>query len=210
VSRQPEPGGVEAVPRSLWEQVRADPERAPEHIALVAAERFAPAAERWAAARREEALPAELARTALRTHVRASRLEGAAAGLGGAFTIVPDLAALAWIQGRMVFFIAAAHGFDAGHPMRPAELLALQGVYSTPAEARAALDGMGRPMAAHYVASRGGDQRVALRLLKLVGRKAAKRVLLKAIPVLSSPLSAVENARVTSELGARAMAYYGG
>ena len=33
------------------------------------------------------------------------------------------------------------------HPMRPAELLALQGIYDTPAEARAALDGMGKLMA---------------------------------------------------------------
>ena len=28
--------GVEAVPASLWDRVRADPERAPEHIALAA------------------------------------------------------------------------------------------------------------------------------------------------------------------------------
>ena len=37
----------------------------------------------------------------------------------------------------MVFYIAAAYGYDLRHPMRPAELLALWEVYETPAEARA-------------------------------------------------------------------------
>ena len=38
-----------AVPRRLWEQVRADPVRAPEYIALAASEKHGPAAEAWAA-----------------------------------------------------------------------------------------------------------------------------------------------------------------
>src|SRR3954454_12325142 len=36
---------IERVPESLWRRIRAEPDRAPEHIALAAAERFGPAAE---------------------------------------------------------------------------------------------------------------------------------------------------------------------
>ena len=65
--------------------------------------------------------------------------------------MVADLAALAWIQSRMVFFVAAAFGWDPLDPMRPAELLVLQGVYDDPYAARAALDGTGTTIAEAYV-----------------------------------------------------------
>jgi EcsC protein family len=203
---------VEPVPGSLWQRIRAEPERAPEHIALAAAERFAPAAERWVPLMRGRRKPTKVARIAYRKHVRLARLEGGALGLGGAFTAVPDLAALAWIQSRMVFFIAAAYGYDPYDPMRPAELLALQGVYPTAVEARAALDGMGTPLAQALVESRlrGSDEQIATRLVKLVGRQVAKRAALRLVPILASPLSAVQNAGATKELGKRALAYYGG
>ena len=38
---------MERVPESLWERIRAQPDRAPEYIALAAAERFGPTAEDW-------------------------------------------------------------------------------------------------------------------------------------------------------------------
>lgn len=197
------------VPASLWERVRSDPGRAPEHIALAASERFASPAERWATRMRGRHPPEELARLARRHHVRLSRLEGGIAGLGGAFTVAPDLAALAWIQGRLVFFIAAAYGFDPHHPMRPAELLVLQEIYPTPAEARAGLDGAGRSLAAQYVESRH-DRNEALvsRLLKLVGRTVVKRTVFRFAPILSAPVAATVNARATSRLADRAIAYY--
>src|ERR671919_258096 len=81
----------------------------------------------------------EAARLARAKHVRLSVVEGAALGLGGMFTAAADMGALMWIQSRMVFFIAASYGFEPDHPMRPAELLALYGIYETPAEAREAL-----------------------------------------------------------------------
>ena len=201
---------VEPVPGSLWERIRDDPVRAPEHIALAASERFAPPAEHWAEEMRARHSQEELARIARRRHVHLSRLEGAVAGLGGAFAIAPDLAALAWIQGRMIFFIAAAYGFDPRHPMRPAELLTLQEIYPTAAEARTGLDGAGRPMATQYVASRlEREKAVRSRLLKLVGGAVAKRTVFR-LPLVSVPIFAAQNARATSRLGDRAIAYYGG
>ena len=65
--------------------------------------------------------PERLAKVAYRKHVRLARLEGGALGLGGVFTVAPDVVALLWIQSRMVFYIAAAYGYDPRHPMRPAE-----------------------------------------------------------------------------------------
>ena len=86
----------------------------------------------------------------MKRHVRISRLEGATAGLAGAWGIIPDLVALAWLQSRMVFHVGASFGFDPRHPMRPAELLTLTGVYPTAQEAREALDGVGRHFALAY------------------------------------------------------------
>ena len=132
---------------SLWDRILAQPERAPELIALAAAERFGPQAEEWVRIAGPGHTPEQLAKVAYRKHVRLARLEGGVLGSAASFTAAPDMVALIWIQSRMIFYIAAAYGYDPRHPMRPAELLALQGVYETPAEARAALDGIGKLMA---------------------------------------------------------------
>src|ERR687893_3184358 len=107
----PSPAG--APPVELLRRLRADPLRAPEHVALAAAAAHGPAAAAWVRDRRSQyaLAPGELARMAKRRHASLARLGGAATGLGGVATIVPDLALLAWIQSRMVFFIAAAEGF---------------------------------------------------------------------------------------------------
>ncbi len=141
------------------------------------------------------------------------RSEGGALGIGGAITAAPDLVALLWIQSRMVFFIAASYGFDPAHPMRPAELLVLHEIYPTAEEARAALDGVGTPLPLQMVdatLSRNADQALRDRLFRFAYQQAGKRLVLKAIPLLSSPLSAGQNARATSDLGHRAIRYYGG
>src|SRR5690349_2414633 len=97
------------VPRELFARVRADPARAPEHIALAAADLHAPAAAAWAAKHHARGVTdrRSLGLVAKRRHVRLARLEGAATGLGGWTTTAADLVALAWIQSRMVFFVAA-------------------------------------------------------------------------------------------------------
>jgi EcsC protein family len=202
---------LERPPRSLWDRILAEPERAPEHIALAASERFGPQAEEWVRTAGAGHAPEELAKIAFRKHVRLARLEGGVLGVGGALTAAPDMVALIWIQSRMVFYIAAAYGYDPRHPMRPAELLALQGVYPTAAEARQALDGMGKPMAQAMVekalAGRSMD-RLHRRLVKYLARRLARRYAGRLIPFIGAPLGAIQNGVMTKEVGRLALDYY--
>ena len=126
------------LPPGLWDRLRLDPVRAPEHISLAAARTFAPQAAAWATDKRSRyaVSPAELATMAKRRHATLARLEGAATGVGGFVTVVPDMVALIWIQARLVFYIAAAYGYDPHDPMRPAELLVLYDFYPDPQTAR--------------------------------------------------------------------------
>lgn len=205
---------IETPPSTLRERLLAEPERAPELVALAASDRFAEPARRWAermGARGHS--PQEMARIAVRRHTRIARAEGAVVGLGGAITSAADLVALVWVQSRLVFFVAAAYGYDPAHPMRPAELLALHELYDTPAAAREALDGIGRSLAT-AMAGRAFDNRrertLRSKLLGFVGRKVAKRMVARTIPFLASPIAAVQNGNLTAEMGARALRFYGG
>jgi hypothetical protein len=201
------------LPESLWRRILAEPDRAPEHIALMAAERFGPQAEEWVRIAGPGHTPKRLAKVAYRKHVRLARLEGGALGLGGVFTAAPDMVALLWIQSRMIFYIAAAYGYDPRHPMRPAELLALQGLYETPAEARAALDGVGKRLAQamieRAISHRSMDS-LHRRLIRYLARRAARRYAGRYIPFIGAPLGAWQNSYVTKQVGKLALAYYGG
>jgi hypothetical protein len=198
-------------PESLWNRILAEPDRAPEYIALAAAERFGPQAEQWVQIAGPGHTPDQLARVACTKHVRLARLEGAALGLGGAFTVAPDIVALIWIQSRMCFYIAAAYGYDPRHPMRPAELLAIQGFYETPAEARAALDGVGKRLAQAVVErslSHRSMDSLHRRLAKYIAKRLARRYAGRFIPFVGAPLGAMQNAGVTKQVGRLALDYY--
>jgi EcsC protein family len=205
--------GFERPPRSLWNRILAEPARAPEYIALAAADHFGPEAEEWVRIAGPGRSPKKLARIAYRKHVRLARLEGGLLGLGGVFTAAPDIVALLWIQSRMIFYIAAAHGYDPRHPMRPAELLALQGVYRTPAAARQALDGVGKHLAQAVVeralSGRPMD-RLHRRLVRYLAQRLARHYGGKLIPIIGAPLGAMQNAGSTKDLGRLALTYYGG
>ena len=206
-----EPAG--GVPGPIWQRVLAQPDRAPELIAAAAAERFGDPAERWVEIAGVGHSPESLAKTAYAKHTRLARLEGFALGFGGIATSAANLGGLAWIQARMVFYIAAAFGYDPRHPMRPAELLALWEGYETPAEARAALDGRGKPMAQALVErqlTKSRERRLRPPPVRLVGKRLAERAAGRLIPVLGAPISAVQNGGSTKDLGRRALAYYGG
>jgi EcsC protein family len=202
---------LERPPQRLWDRMLAEPNRAPEYIALAAAERFGPQAEEWVRIAGPGHTPEELARVAFKKHVRLARLEGGALGAGGIVTAAPDIVALLWIQSRMVFYIAAAYGYDPRHPMRPAEYLALQGLYDTPAEAREALDGVGRhmalAMAERALSSRRTDA-LHLKLAKYIARRMVRRYAGRWIPLIGAPIGAIQNGGVTKQLGQRALGYY--
>jgi hypothetical protein len=202
---------LERPPQRVWDRILAEPERAPEYIALAAADRFGPQAAEWVRVAGAGHTPEELARQAFRKHVRLARLEGGALGVGGIFTAAPDLVALLWIQSRMVFFIAAAYGYDPSHPMRPAEYLALQGLYETPAEAREALDGVGKHMAqamVERVLSNRKTDALHLKLAKYLARRMARRYAGRLVPFIGAPLGALQNGSATKQLGERALGYY--
>jgi hypothetical protein len=203
------------VPESLLARLRADPLRAPEHVALAASERHAPAAAAWAAEKRSRLSVSDpqLARMAKRRHAAMARFEGAATGVGGIFTAVPDAVLLAWIQSRLVFFVAAAYGFDPHDPMRPAELLVLRDLYPDPETARRALDGIGRTVAEAYVGGkveRGREQAVLSRLLMFVGKRTATRAARRLIPGVAIAFNAMANERDTRSLADKAIRFYGG
>ncbi len=204
---------AEKPPEGLFERLRANPVRAPELIALAASERHAPAAAAWADKRRRVygTDPAALGEMAKRRHAQLARFEGAATGVGGVITFVPDLMGLAWIQSRLVFFVAAAYGFDPLDPMRPAELLVLTGLYPDPQTARAALDGMGTTIAEAYVGSRlARDEALAKRLLMMVGKRTGRRLFGRLVPIFAVAFNAVANERDTRALADRAIRFYGG
>ncbi|HEX6022241.1 MAG TPA: EcsC family protein [Solirubrobacter sp.] len=199
-------------PANLWERLRADPIRAPEYIALAAAQSHAPAAAKWAERRRRvfgtrSKLLGEMAR---RRHATLASFEGAATGVGGIVTLVPDLVGLAWIQSRMVFFIAAAYGYDPHDPMRPAELLVLNGLYPDPESARAALDGIGKTVAEAYIGSKLQREEALAKRLALMVSKSAGKKFGRWIPGFAIAFNAVSNRRDTNALARRAIKFYGG
>jgi EcsC protein family len=202
---------IERPPKRVWDRILAEPDRVFEYVALAAADRFGPQAAEWARIAGPGHTPEELARVAFKKHVRLARLEGGALGVGGAITAAPDLVALIWIQSRMVFYIAAAYGYDPQHPMRPAEYLALQGLYDTPAEAREALDGVGKRMAQAMVeralSSRRTDA-LHLKLAKYIAKRLARRYAGRLIPFIGAPLGAIQNGSATKQLGELALNYY--
>jgi hypothetical protein len=211
-----ETGSTEKVPEGLWERLRDDPVRAPEHVALYAAKLHAPAAAAWAGEKRDRYAVSghDLAKMAKKRHAGMARLEGAATGVGGFLTVVPDLVLLAWIQSRLVFFTAAAYGYDPHDRMRPAELLVLRDLYPDPETARHALDGIGKTVAEAYVGGKLGDARnneaALARLLKFVGKRTVSRAARRLIPGVAIAFNAVANERDTRALADKAIRFYGG
>ena len=155
--------------------------------------------------------PAELAQMAKRRHAALARFGGAATGVGGIVTLIPDLARRAWIQSRMVFFIAAAYGYDPLDPMRPAELLVIRELYPDPQTARRGArrrrhDGR-RGLRGLEAPARGGARRAARAL-----RRAAptRRVAGRLIPFAAIAFNAIGNERETRALADKTIKFYGG
>jgi hypothetical protein len=202
----------------LWERMKADPQYAPEHLALEAVRRLGPSAREWATATRARhpALhPDQLAQLATKRFTTHARLSGAVSGATGLPGAVVDVGILAWTQARMVLHIAAAYGVDPTHRDRAIDLLILQKVHKAAETARLALGvAAGRERASALFARanpaplRGVILRLGVRLAQLAGVRAARRLFAKVVPGAAVILGTWANSSATTELARRATALY--
>ncbi|MGW4806072.1 hypothetical protein [Kitasatospora sp. NPDC004272] len=224
-------GGVDGggAAGELWRAVRHDAVRLPEHLAELAVRQESAPAAKAVAGLSGTATLAER-RTAVITHgIRLTMVEGCV--VGGPLVLLVPVAFCAGMlaQARMVLELATLAGVDGDRTERSAELLVLQGVYPTVAEARAAL----AATAAEDAAPRAGPPprpsrldmiRRMVYLLGLVAigedpRGPVRRiagwvgtallvVVGLACPVVWIPVMGRANVRATTALARRATAFY--
>lgn len=216
----PDDLGEAAPPGSLWDRMRADPQYAPEHLALEAVRRFGPEANRWAGqtrGARPGITPDALAELAVKRFTNLARLSGAVSGAAGLPGAIVDTGVLAWTQARMVLHVAAAYGADPVHRDRATDLLVLQNVHSAVEKARLALQvAAGRERSSELFSS-GGEAsasrvmlQLGVRLAKMAGVRSVKRMAAKVIPGASVVLGTWANSTATTNLARRAVEHYRG
>ena len=201
-----------AAPPGLGTASAPDPIRAPEHIALAAAD-VRPAGRPGPDKRRAYAVaPAELAKMAKKRHATLARFEGAATGVGGIVTMVPDLVGArldpvaAGLLRRRRLRLRPARPDAAGRGARPVRVLR-----PDPGDARRALDGIGSTVVEAYIGSKlQREEALALRLAKFVGIRSARKLAGRLIPGVAIAFNSVGNERRTRALADRAIRFYGG
>jgi uncharacterized protein (DUF697 family) len=205
-------------PSTLWARMKADPQYAPEHLALEAVRRIGPEAATWAGRARTDqpgVTGRTLADSAVRRFTNLARISGAAAGATGLPGAVLDVGVLAWTQARMVLHVAAAYGIDPTAPERATELLVLQRVHKAAETARVALGvAAGRERASRLFADAAGRPltglmiRLGARLAQMAGVHAARRMFAKMIPGAGMVLGTWVNATATKDLARRTHELY--
>lgn len=205
-------------PGSLWARMKADPQYAPEHLALEAVRRLGPEARRWAERVRAEQpgiTGDALARLAVKRFTNHARLSGAVSGATGLPGAVVDVGVLAWTQSRMVLHIAAAYGVDPTHTDRATDLLVLARVHKVAESARLALGvAAGRERAERLFASTGDQPlsgvmvKLGVKLAQMAGVRAAKRMFAKLIPGAAVVLGTWANSAATKDLAERTQEHY--
>jgi hypothetical protein len=217
----PAPEAEPAVPPgTLWARMKADPQYAPEHLALEAVRRLGPEALQWAERTRAQqpGLSGDaLSKLAVKRFTNHARLSGAMSGAAGLPGAVVDVGVLAWTQARMVLHIAAAYGFDPTVPDRATDLLVLQRVHKVAETARTALGvAAGRERASTLFASESGAPisrvmfRLGVKLAQMAGIRAARRMFAKVIPGAAVLLGTWANSAATTELARRSEDLYRG
>ncbi|MDQ8046954.1 MAG: EcsC family protein [Solirubrobacteraceae bacterium] len=206
------------LPKGLIADLRADPTYALETLAMAAVDVHGPAAAKWKASRGQLRYSKEqFARSAIQRSVNSARVEGAAMGMGGFLTIVPDTAALAWILTREVIFVAAAYGFDPTDPRRAAEVLVVCEIYDSVPKAQDALDHRGerivtaiaKTQVVSALKNRGRKERtLGNKLLRYSGKKLADKYGGRLVPGVGAVLGALDNAAAAKSTGERAIAFY--
>jgi hypothetical protein len=208
---------TDAPPSTLWSRMRADPQYAPEHLALEAVRRLGPEAAAWAERARAEqpgATPDMLADLVVRRYTTLARISGAVAGATGLPGAVLDVGVLAWTQCRMVLHVAAAYGADPTAPERATELLVLQRVHKVAETARVALGvAAGRERASRLFADAAGRPitgmvKLGVKLAQMAGVHAARRMFAKIVPGASIVLGTWVNSAATKDLAGRTRQLY--
>jgi uncharacterized protein (DUF697 family) len=209
---------TDAPPGSLWSRMKADPQYAPEHLALEAVRRLGPEAAGWVERARADqpGVTAEaLADSAVRRFTTLARISGAVSGAAGLPGAVLDVGVLAWTQARMVLHVAAAYGVDPTAPERAIDLLVLQRVHKAAGTARLALGvAAGRERASRLFADLAGRPltrvmiRLTAKLAQMAGVHAARRVVAKMVPGAGMVLGTWVNSTATRDLARRARELY--
>jgi hypothetical protein len=207
-----------APPGSLWARMKADPQYAPEHLALEAVRRLGPEAQRWAARARAQnpgITPEALGQLAVKRFTNHARLSGAVSGATGLPGAVVDVGVLAWTQARMVLHMAAAYGVDPANPDRATDLLVLQRVHKAAETARLALGvAAGRERANRLFATTGNQPlsgvmlKLGVKLAQMAGIRAARSMCAKVIPGAAMVLGTWANSAATKDLARRTRTYY--
>jgi hypothetical protein len=200
---------IEVPEPPLWHRLRANPQYAPELLALAAVERLGAQADRytsWLRATYPQATPdslAGLARQRFTQHARYAVLVSAAANP------VAEIAGLVWTQARLVLHVAAAYGRDPTDPERAAELLALMRVHPNEEIARAALAAATHGDHDDPLAG-GAGWRLAQLLAGPLGGRGLRRLAGRLAPGLGLAVGALVNGGAMERLGRRATEYYRG
>ncbi|GAA1592922.1 uncharacterized protein (DUF697 family) [Actinoplanes couchii] len=207
-----------APPGTLWARMKADPQYAPEHLALEATRRIGPEAAAWHTrmrAERPELGPDELATLAIKRFTTLARVSGAVSGAAGLPGALLDVGVLAWTQARLVLHVAAAYGEDPAAPERATDLLVLQRVHKLAETARTALGvAAGRERASRIFTGDGGRplagvlMRLSVKLAQMAGVRAAKRIFAKVVPGAGIILGTWANSAATRDLARRAREHY--
>ncbi|GAA0511385.1 hypothetical protein Ade02nite_45080 [Paractinoplanes deccanensis] len=205
-------------PGSLWARMKADPQYAPEHLALEAVRRLGPEAAEWVRLTRAdnpEITPDELADLAVKRFTTLARISGAVSGATGLPGAVLDVGVLAWNQARMVLHVAAAYDHDPSASERATDLLVLQRVHKAAQSARVALGvAAGRERAVRLLGGAasgplsGAMVRLGVKLAGMAGVRAAKKVFAKMIPGAAVVLGTWANAAATKNLAGRTRELY--
>ncbi|GAA2649638.1 EcsC family protein [Paractinoplanes durhamensis] len=209
---------TEAPPGTLWSRMKADPQYAPEHLALEAVRRLGPEAAQWAERARLDhpgITPDELADLAVKRFTTLARISGAVSGATGLPGAVLDVGVLAWTQSRMTLHIAAAYGLEPAAHERATDLLVLQRVHKAAEAARLALGvASGRERASRFFSDVAGGPitrvmlKLSVRLAHMAGVRAGRRVFAKIIPGAAVLLGTWVNSAATKDLAGRARELY--
>ncbi|WP_239160346.1 EcsC family protein [Virgisporangium ochraceum] len=206
-------------PAGLWQRMKADPEYAPEHLALEAVRALGPQAAAWVERTRARypGIPNDtVAQIAVRRFTTFARLSGAAAGATGLPGAVIDIGVLAWTQARMVLHIAAAYDVDPVDPERATDLLVLQNVHKYTQTARTALAvARGHEDAGKLFQRKGPPPQMSQvflqlgwKLAQMAGMRAAKKMFAKMVPGAAIILGTWANSSATKDLAKKTVERY--